>query len=72
MEAPFEGYTSAEHCLEIIFPCPESRISIRYFRELQAQGKIPYLKLGRRTFFNPSEVRFALDKQFKRKAGGNN
>ena len=64
----FDGYVSAERCLEVIFPHPESRISIRFFRELQAQGKIPYLKLGRRTLFNPSEVRFALEKRFKRRA----
>jgi hypothetical protein len=68
----FEGYVSAERCLEVLFPDPGSRISLRFFRGLQARGKIPYLKLGRRTLFDPAEVRFAIDKQFKRKAGGLN
>jgi hypothetical protein len=65
----FDGYVSAERCLEIVFPDPKGRISLRFFRGLQAKGKIPYLKLGRRTLFNPAEVRFALEKQFLRKAG---
>jgi hypothetical protein len=60
-----EGYVSAEACLDILFP--NGGISIRHFRKFQSQGYIPYLKLGRRTLFNPSEVRFALEKRLKRK-----
>lgn len=51
-----------------LFPSEESRPSIRHFRELQAKGYIPYLKLGRRTLFNPAEVRIALEKRLKRRA----
>ena len=60
-----EGYVSAEACLNILFP--NDGLSIRHFRKLQAQGFIPYLKLGRRTLFNPSEVRAALEKRCKRR-----
>ena len=59
-----DGYVDAKTCIDLIFP--GGGISIRHFRELQAQGYIPYLKLGRRTLFNPSEVRFALEKRLKR------
>lgn len=61
-----EGYVDAETCLEILFP--GGGISSRFFRKLQAQGYIPYLTLGRRTLFSPSEVRAALEKRLKRKA----
>jgi hypothetical protein len=59
-----DAYVSAERCLEILFP--SQGISLRFFRNLQAQGRIPYLKLGRRTLFNPIEVRAALEKKCKR------
>jgi hypothetical protein len=61
-----EGYVSAETCLSVLFP--GGGISIRHFRSLQAAGSIPYLKLGRRTLFVPSEVKAALEKRFKRRA----
>ena len=63
-----EGYVSAETCIAILFPGEIPGISIRHFRKLQSQGYIPYLKLGRRTLFNPSEVRAALEKRCKRRA----
>ena len=64
----FDGYVGAERCIEILFPDPESGIKLRMFRKLQCQGYIPHLKLGRRTLFNPSEVKAALEKRLKRKA----
>jgi hypothetical protein len=64
----FEGYVSAETCLSILFPGNEPGISMRLFRKLQAAGSIPYLKLGRRTLFVPSEVKAALEKRHKRRA----
>ncbi len=54
----------AEKCLEILFPDQESRPSIRSFRKWQAQGYLPYLKVGRRTFFDPEQVRLALSRRF--------
>ena len=64
----FEGYVSAETCLSILFPGDQPGISLRLFRKLQAAGSIPYLKLGRRTLFVPSEVKAALEKRYKRRA----
>jgi hypothetical protein len=55
-----DGYVGAEKCLEILFPDPGSRLSLRFFRSLQAAGKIPYLKISRRVLFQPLEVKAAL------------
>jgi hypothetical protein len=54
----------AEKCLEILFPDGKSRPSIRSFREWQARGYLPYLKVGRRTYFDPEQVRAALSRRF--------
>jgi len=64
----FEGYVSAETRIRVLFPGDEPGISMRLFRKLQAAGSIPYLKLGRRTLFVPSEVKAALEKRFKVRA----
>lgn len=60
-----EGLVGLEKCLEIVFPDPDSRPSKRAFQEWQARGMIPYRKICRRVFFEPPEVRRAIDKQFK-------
>ena len=59
------GLVSAHECLEKIFPNVRSRPSLRWFKGLQAAGKIPYRKIRRRVWFDPEEVRRALDKQFR-------
>jgi hypothetical protein len=59
-------YVDAKTCLEILFP--HKSLCLRTFRNLQAQGYIPHLKLGKRTLFNPAEVRAALEKRCKRRA----
>jgi hypothetical protein len=61
-----DSYVSASECLAAIFPT--GGICLRTFRTLQAQGYVPHLKLGKRTLFNPAEVRLALEKRLKRKA----
>jgi hypothetical protein len=66
----FEGYVDASTCLAILFPGEKPGISLRHFRSLQAAGCFPVLKLGRRTLFQPSEVRAALEKRFKVRAIG--
>jgi hypothetical protein len=62
------GFVNAQGCLEKIFPDKRSRPSLRWFRALQAAGKIPYRKIRRRVWFDPDEVRRALDKQFRIRA----
>jgi hypothetical protein len=59
------GLVSAQGCLEKVFPDARSRPSLRWFRGLQAAGKIPYRKIRRRVWFDAQEVRRALDKQFQ-------
>lgn len=52
-------------CLEVVFPDPATRPSFRVFNDWKAKGFLPYYKIGRRVFMDPSQVRKALDKQFK-------
>lgn len=60
---------AAPECLELLFPNAASRPSIRWFLELKAQGKIPFRKIGRLIFYDPAEVRRAIDRNSKVEAG---
>jgi hypothetical protein len=62
------GLVSAQGCLEKVFQDTRSRPSLRWFKGLQAAGMIPYRKIRRRVWFDPEEVRRALDKQFRIRA----
>ncbi len=55
---------TAQACIHAIFGT-EAPPSIRTFRKWQADGWIPYNKIGRRTFFDPEQVRRSLDRRFK-------
>ncbi len=55
----------AEACIASVFPHNDSRPGLRTFRQWQARGYFPYHKIGRRTFFDPEEVRSALDRRFR-------
>jgi hypothetical protein len=55
----------ARGCMAEIWPNPKERPSFRKFKELQLKGFIPFHKIGRLVFFDPAEVRRALDRQFK-------
>lgn len=55
----------AEDCIKIVFPCETSRPGLRTFREWQARGFFAFHKIGRSTYFDPEEVRYALDRRFK-------
>jgi hypothetical protein len=50
----------AERLLEILFD-QESRPSLRWLRQMQAQRKIPYVKLGHLVRFNVDNVRKAIE-----------
>jgi hypothetical protein len=56
----------ATGCLAEIFPDVRSRPSLRWFKNLQRDGVIPYMKIGHRVFFDASQVRRALDKRCRR------
>lgn len=59
------GLVGEERCREQIWPDRKSRPSSRWFLELKARGLIPFHRIGRRIFYDPAEVRRALDRQFK-------
>ena len=50
--------------LELVFPDPETRPSIRAFNEWKNKGYFPSLKIGKRVFVDPTQVRIALDSRF--------
>jgi hypothetical protein len=55
----------AEACISAVFPDEASRPSLRSFREWQTRGYFPFVRVGRRTFFDPEDVRSALDRRFR-------
>lgn len=59
----------ASKCLELLFPDQKSRPAERTFRDWQRKGLIPYHRIGgRKVFFDPEQVRRALDRNFEVKA----
>ena len=50
--------------LELVFPDPDTRPSIRAFNDWKAKGYFPSLKIGKRVFVDPVMVRKALDANF--------
>lgn len=50
-----------ERLLELLFD-EYSRPSLRWLRQMQAQRKVPYVKIGRLVRFDVEQVRAALEK----------
>ena len=50
--------------LEMVFPDEESRPSFRAFTEWKRRGYFPSLKIGKRVFVDPVQVRLALESRF--------
>ena len=55
----------AQACINLLFPDEASRPALRTFRKWQANRYFPVHKIGRSTFFDPEQVRAALDRRFK-------
>jgi hypothetical protein len=51
-------------CLETVFPDEATRPGLRTFNEWRSRGYYPYLKVGKRVFLDPLQVRKALSKRF--------
>jgi hypothetical protein len=51
-------------CLRIVFPDAETRPSLRSFNEWKQRGYFPSVKIGKRVFLDPSQVRKALERRF--------
>jgi hypothetical protein len=64
------GLVDSKRLLEELFPDSATRLSVRWLRKMTALQRIPFIKLGNRVFFEPAEVRAALDHQFKVLPGG--
>ena len=50
--------------LELVFPDPNTRPSIRAFNDWKKKGYFPSVKIGKRVFVDPAMVRKALDAKF--------
>jgi hypothetical protein len=57
------GYVDAPRLLEILFPQPECRPSLRWLRDHQRE--LPNVRIGRLIFFDPPMVKIALDAKGK-------
>lgn len=51
-------------CLHEVFPDEATRPGERTFHEWKKRGYFPHVKIGKRVFVDPVEVRKALDKRF--------
>ena len=58
-----EKLVSAEQLLRLLWD-DESRPSLRWLREQQARRSVPFVKLGARVWFLPSEVRRHLHEKW--------
>ena len=58
----FGGYCTAKRMLELTFE-KESRPSMRWVRQMTAERKIPFVKLGGKIMFDLAQVRAALQAQ---------
>ena len=52
-------FVDAQGLLESLWAKP-CRPCVRWVRDMQKQGKIPFAKIGRRVFFDPEQVRAKL------------
>jgi hypothetical protein len=55
------GLMGAEALLEALFPGDPNRPSERWLRHMRARRLVPFKKVGGRVFYDPAEVRRALD-----------
>jgi hypothetical protein len=55
-------------CIDLIFAGSRRKPSMRSFLEWKKRGLIPFRKVGHLVFYDPHEVRAALDKQCRVKA----
>jgi hypothetical protein len=61
----------AVELLQIIFK-PKCRPTVRWLRDQQKKRRVPFVKIGRLVFFQPSQVRAAMNGQRTAKFGGAN
>lgn len=59
------AFHGLEECRKIIFGTGPEAISKRTFAEWKARGYYPFIKVGKRVFADPNEVRRALDRRIR-------
>lgn len=59
---PSSKFVGAKELLKILFS-DESRPSLRWLRDQQAGRRIPFVRLGRLVFFDPDQVRVAMNER---------
>lgn len=59
------AFVGLEECLKIVFGTGPEAPSKRTFLEWKARGYYPFIKVGKRVFADPAEVRRALERRFK-------
>lgn len=52
----------AQRCLELIWPNEQCRPNRRWFLEQKRKGLIPFKKVSHFVYFDPLEVRAAIDR----------
>lgn len=61
---------NAARMLELVFPDPASRPSLRWVRKHRVKRTIPFIKVGSLIWFDPDQVRTALQRGFTVEARG--
>jgi len=59
-------------CLAAVFPDESTRPSLRWLRRMQAKRLLPFYKIGGLVFFDPEEVRAAINRDFRINSIGEN
>jgi hypothetical protein len=59
---PNQQLVSGEKLLETLFRA-DCRPTLRWLRDQQKARRIPFVKIGRLVFFNPGQVRRAMEKK---------
>jgi hypothetical protein len=54
--------------LKTLFPDPEARPSVRATLKLRDSGAFPFIRWGRRIYYDPEQVRWALNRKCTVKA----
>ena len=64
-ESTSPAFVGLEECRTTVFGSGREAPSKRLFAEWKARGYFPYIKVGKRVFADPEEVRRALNRRFK-------
>lgn len=63
--SPSPTFVGLEECRTTVFGTGREAPSKRLFAEWKARGYFPFIKVGKRVFADPDEVRRAINKRFR-------